>query len=91
MSEGINQRLEVHMGEENGGHQYLQDINEALRVADKLQMHGYEFRLKDLCPRKMDETMWSATFTDGQGKVYETSHSLASSAICLAALKIFES
>ncbi|HKK32000.1 MAG TPA: hypothetical protein VJ934_00355 [Desulfomicrobiaceae bacterium] len=91
MSEEINQRLSVHMGELDTARPYMQDISEALRVADKLQLHGYSFSLRDLCPSKMDESMWSARFIDAQGQEYEMSHSQASNAICLAALKIFDS
>ena len=45
MTEDLNRLLAVHM-EEGCGKPYFEDINEALRVADKLQMKGFGFKLK---------------------------------------------
>jgi len=89
MTEDLNRLLAVHM-EEGCGKPYFEDINEALRVADKLQMKGFGFKLKDMCPKKMDDSMWSARFTGKDGADYEIEHPEASCAICLAALKALE-
>lgn len=89
MSEDLNRLIAVHM-DDGCGKPYFEDINEALRVADKLQMEGFEFKLRDKCPKRSDESMWSARFTDKNGNVYETEHFEASCAICLAALKAIE-
>lgn len=89
MSENINRLLSVHM-DDNSRRAYFDDINEALRVADKLQMEGFEFKLRDKCPKQMDESMWSARFMDRNGNIYETEHPKASCAICLAALNALE-
>jgi hypothetical protein len=67
---------------------FTTNISRALQVAEKLQTQGYEFKLKDLCPKNMEEDKWAAIFIDQQGTSIREEHENAATAICRAACAI---
>ena len=60
------------------------DISVALKVADFMESKGYDFQLRDMCPKSLHETMWKATFTTS-GTEFAAEATQSAVAICTAA------
>ncbi|MFW6324439.1 MAG: hypothetical protein ACOC0U_05180 [Desulfovibrionales bacterium] len=65
-------------------------ITAALELAEHVQSRGFSFQLKDLCPRSLHESAWSAVFSNGEAQ-FTAEDSQASIAVCTAAVKALES
>ena len=61
-----------------------ENVATALRVAGLLESSGYDFTLKDLCPKSMD-SKWRASFRLGE-KEFPAEDAQAAVAICAAAV-----
>lgn len=61
------------------------DVHDALVIAERLQKQGYEFAMKDMCPRSMTDSMWRAVFAK-DGAECAAENPQAAVAVCLAAL-----
>ena len=80
----LDQRLGEYLAPELPEHP-SSDVNLALRVAGLLEARGYSFRLKDLCPKSLSESLWQAVFTDGDTR-FAAEDCRSAVAVCTAAL-----
>jgi DNA-directed RNA polymerase subunit F len=87
MTEFIHERLEEqlkqHLGEIVPNHT-ARDIHAALELAGILENRGFVFKLKDLCPKKPDESMWRAIFFKDDQR-FSADNPQSSVAVCMAA------
>lgn len=61
------------------------DISAAMEIAENLQQQGAQFKLRDMNPRSIVDTLWQAVFTQNDTE-YSAEHSQSAMAICLAAI-----
>ena len=66
-----------------------QDINAALQLSDTMQAKGFAFKLKDLCPKSLSETMWRAVFSKS-GMDFKAEAPDSALAVCAAAVEALE-
>jgi len=87
MSESeIDLRIAKLMGDEKA-RAYCADINAALTVAQKMEQRGFFFQLKDLRPKKINESLWRAALRTPSGAEFAAQDENPALAICLAVLK----
>jgi len=88
MSESIPERLEKqlkhHLGEAVPTHA-AHNIHAALKLSKILEVKGFSFQLKDLCPKSMNETQWRAIFHK-DGEAFSADDPQSSVAVCTAAI-----
>ena len=82
----IESRIAELMGEKEV-RPYCADINMALEVVRKMEQRGFDFKLKDLRPKKIYENMWRAMLRTSSGDEFTAQDENPALAICLAALK----
>ncbi|SMC78240.1 hypothetical protein SAMN02746065_11023 [Desulfocicer vacuolatum DSM 3385] len=80
----LEKQLKHHLGKAvpaNVAH----DIHSALQLSEVLEAKGFSFRLKDLCPKSLNETQWSAVFIK-DGQEFSANNAESAVAICTAAV-----
>ena len=82
----IDSRIAELMGEKEA-RAYREDINAALDVAQKMEERGFDFKLKDLRPKKIHESLWRAVLKTPSGTEFVAQDENSALAICLAVLK----
>ena len=61
------------------------NINPALELVKIMEIKGFSFQLNDLCPKKLTESLWCATFLK-DGENFSAEYPQAPVAICAAAI-----
>ncbi|MBM9515255.1 hypothetical protein [Desulfogranum marinum] len=61
------------------------DLNAALDLTKIMEVKGFAFQLKDLCPKSLTESLWCANFVK-DGEVFSAEYPQAPVAICAAAI-----
>ncbi|WP_243546413.1 hypothetical protein [Pseudodesulfovibrio tunisiensis] len=80
----LEEQLEQCLGPEMPEHPTA-DIHVALRVAEIMEARGYAFKLKDLCPKSLTDSMWKASFSRNETE-FASESSDAACALCAAAV-----
>ena len=57
----------------------------AMALAEILKTKGFAFQLKDMCPKKITETNWRATFLK-EDAVFAAKNTQSAVAVCMAAV-----
>jgi len=83
---GIDSRIAKLMGEKEA-RAYCMDVNAALEAAQKMEQRGFFFQLKDLRPKKINESLWRAALRTPSGAEFAAQDENPALAICLAVLK----
>jgi len=76
--------------EEDEARAYSTDINTALEVVQKMEERGFDFKLKDLRPKKIHESLWRAVLKTPSGTEFAAQDENSAIAICLAVLKTMD-
>ncbi|MDY7001655.1 MAG: hypothetical protein SVS15_07735 [Thermodesulfobacteriota bacterium] len=82
----IDSRIAKLMGEKEA-RAYSIDINAALGVAQKMEERGFDFKLKDLRPKKINGNLWRAVLKTPSGAEFAAQDENPALAICLTVLK----
>ena len=82
--EKLEKKLKECLGKAVPAHA-ADNINAALDLAKIIEAQGFLFRLKDLCPKSMNETRWRAVFSK-DGDQFSADHPRSSMAVCIAAV-----
>ena len=82
----LDSRIAELMGEKEA-RAYCAHINVALDVARKMEERGFDFKLKDLRPKKINESLWRAVLKTPSGTEFAAQDENPALAICLAVLK----
>ncbi|MFO7816773.1 MAG: hypothetical protein ACQES5_03480 [Thermodesulfobacteriota bacterium] len=66
---------------------YCGEIHAALELAELLQERGFKFKLKDMCPKNIEQNKWQAKFVCPDKVVVSEENENAARAVCLSVLR----
>lgn len=66
----------------------VRDIHSALQIAEILESKGFSFKLKDLCPKSLNDTLWRAVFSK-DAEEFNAKNEQSALAVCAAAIQAF--